>query len=154
MTSPRRCGCGRHGCLEAYASATSVVKRTREALDIDGGKSSLHPLLTQHGEITSKDIFDAAASGDALAAKVVEDTAYYLAVGATNAMHIINPNIVVFAGGMIAAGEPFLGRIRYHVREMAFPVPAERTRILYAQLGSDAGFIGAAACARKLYQKK
>ena len=51
---------------------------------------------------------------------------------------------------MTAAGEGFLERIRQHVRELAFPVPAERTQIRYAQLGTDAGFIGAAACARQL----
>ena len=59
-------------------------------------------------------------------------------------------NMVVFGGGMIAAGEGFLERIRHHVRELAFPVPAERTLIRYAQLGTDAGFIGAAGCGRQL----
>jgi glucokinase len=58
--------------------------------------------------------------------------------------------MVVFGGGMIAAGLGFLERIRHHVRQLAFPVPAERTRICYAELGNDAGFIGAAACGRLL----
>jgi glucokinase len=151
MTNPRRCGCGRRGCLEAYASATAVVGRAREALDRDGGRSALHAVLRAHGEITSKDIFDAAAGGDALAEKIVEETAFYLGIGAMNLMHVIDPDMIVFGGGMIAAGEPFLERIRRHVRELAFPVPAEKTQVRYAQLGSDAGFIGAAACARKLY---
>jgi glucokinase len=61
--------------------------------------------------------------------------------------------MVVFGGGMTAAGDPFLDRIRHHVRELAFPVPAAHTQIHFAQLGSDAGFIGAAACARKLVRK-
>src|SRR5437667_7184582 len=61
MTNPRRCGCGRWGCLEAYASATAVVGRAREALEKDVGRSALHAVLRVHGEITSKDIFDAAA---------------------------------------------------------------------------------------------
>jgi glucokinase len=80
----------------------------------------------------------------------VEETAYYLAVGAMNAMHTIDPEAVVFGGGMTAAGEPFLDLIRHHVRQMAFPLPAERTPIRYATLGTDAGFIGAAWCARQL----
>ncbi|HYT91950.1 MAG TPA: ROK family protein [Gemmataceae bacterium] len=153
ITNPRQCGCGRWGCLEAYASATAVVKRTLDALGHCGGKSSLSELLNQ-GEITSRDIFDAAAKGDALADKIVEETAFYLAVGAMNMMHTIDPDMVVFAGGMIAAGESFLARIRKHVKELAFPVPAEKTQISYAKLGNDAGFIGAAACGRLLYSRQ
>jgi glucokinase len=149
MTRPRTCGCGRAGCLEAYASAISVVKRAREALAEDG-RSALHDLLHEQGELTARDVFTAAQAGDALAARLVEETAYYLAVGAMNLMHLIDPDMIVFAGGMIAAGDGFLGRIRHHVRELAFPVPAARTEIRYAQLGGDAGFIGAAACARQL----
>jgi glucokinase len=118
MTHPRQCGCGRVGCLEAYASATAV------------------------------------AAGDALGQRIVEETAFYLAVGATNLMHTIDPDMVVFGGGMIAAGESFLERIRGHIRKLAFPVPAERTQIRYAQLGSDAGFIGAAACGRQLLRTR
>jgi glucokinase len=151
MTRPRQCGCGRWGCLEAYASATAVVKRAQEALAESAGTSSLHGLLKEQGGITSRDIFEAAAAGDALADKIVEDTAFYLAMGATNTMHTIDPDMVVFGGGMIAAGETFLARIRKHIQELAFPVPAEKTRVVFASLGSDAGFIGAAACARQLY---
>jgi glucokinase len=150
LSNPRQCSCGRWGCLEAYASAVAVVKRTREALGADAGRSSLHAVTQKYGQLTAKDIFDAAATGDALAEKIVEDTAFYLAVGATNMMHTIDPDTVVFGGGMIAAGESFLERIRRHIRQLAFPTPAERTQIRYAQLGSDAGFIGAAGCARQL----
>jgi glucokinase len=154
MTNPRQCGCGRWGCLEAYASATAVVKRAREALGTDGGQSTLHAVINREADLSSKAIFDAAAAGDRLAQKIVEDTAFYLAVGAMNMMHTIDPDMIVFSGGMIAAGEPFLERIRHHVRQLAFPVPAAKTQIRYALLGSDAGFIGAAACARLLHRKK
>jgi glucokinase len=154
MTNPRLCGCGRWGCLEAYASATAVVKRTREALAQAGERCSLQRVVDGDLELTAKDVFDAAAAGDDLAAKIVEDTAFYLAVGATNLMHTIDPDMVVFGGGMIAAGPSFLERIREHVRMLAFPVPAQKTEIRYAQLGSDAGFIGAAACARQLLRSR
>jgi glucokinase len=150
MTNPRRCGCGREGCLEAYASATAVVKRTNEALAADRGRSTLHALRRGGRELTARDVFEAAAAGEELAARIVEETAYFLAVGAMNLMHVIDPDMVVFGGGMTAAGPAFLERIRHHVRRLAFPVPAERTEIRYAQLGSDAGFIGAAGCGRQL----
>src|SRR5262249_38271821 len=156
MTNPRLCGCGRFGCLEAYASATAVVKRTAEALARYSGPTALRQFIREGGpsEMTARHIFEAAGQGDPLAARIVEETAFYLAVGASNAMHTINPDMVVFAGGMIAAGEPFLERIRWHVGQVSFPVPAERTQIRYAQLGTDAGFIGAAACARLLYRRE
>jgi glucokinase len=154
MTKPRQCGCGRWGCLEAYASATAVVKRTLEALAEKPGESSLSKVLAASEEISARAVFEAAAVGDGLAARIVEETAFYLAVGATNMMHTIDPNMIVFAGGMIGAGARFLDRVRHHVRELAFPVPAARTQIRYAELGTDAGFIGAAACGRQLYHKR
>src|SRR6516164_5822848 len=141
VSNPRQCGCGRWGCLEAYASATAVVKRTLEAMAASDGTSSLGAVLHAQGEITARDVFEAATSGDALAERIVADTAFYLAVGATNMMHTIDPDMIVFGGGMTAAGEGFLERIRHHVRELAFPVPADRTQICFARLGSDAGFI-------------
>jgi glucokinase len=148
----RPCGCGRRGCLEAYASATAVVARTHEALNAAAGESSLQNLLREQGELTARDIFRAAEAGDALGSRIVDETAYYLAVGAANAMHSIDPDGICFAGGMTAAGEPFLEKIRGYVREIALPVPAERCQIRYAKLGSDAGFIGAAGCGRLLWR--
>src|SRR5439155_24727893 len=97
MTNPRQCGCGRWGCLEDYASATAVVKRTREALETDGDRSTLHALLKPGGDFEAKSIFDVAARGDALAQKIVEDTAFYLAVGAMNMMHTIDPDMIAFS---------------------------------------------------------
>jgi glucokinase len=153
MTNPRQCGCGRWGCLEAYASAVAVVKRAQEAVAQPGVRSFLSKASTKVGGMTARDVFDAAAGGDALAEKIVEDTAFYLAVAATNVLHMIDPDMVVFGGGMIAAGNSFLELIRKQVHQLAFPVPAEKAQICYAHLGSDAGFIGAAACARQLHRQ-
>jgi glucokinase len=150
ITRSRKCGCGRFGCLEAYSSATAVVQRAREALKEHPDGSPTLAAACAHGKIEARDVF-LAAENDELAAKIVSDTAFYLAVGAVNAMHTIDPDMIVFGGGMIGAGEKFLEQIRQHVHDMAFPVPAARTRICYAKLGADAGFIGAAACARQLY---
>ncbi len=153
MTHPRQCGCGRWGCLEAYASATAVVKRALEALAEPGARSQMSQCLNKEGGLTARDVFDTAQAGDPLAEQLVEETAYYLAVGAVNMMHTIDPDTIVFAGGMVAAGDGFLQRIRHHIHKLAFPVPAERTLVCYARLGSDAGFIGAAGCGRQLHQQ-
>jgi glucokinase len=146
-SNPRRCGCGRLGCLEAYASAIAVVQRAQEALAASAQASLLREAKT---ELTARAVFEAADQGDELAGRLVEETALYLAIGAMNTMHILDPDMIVFGGGMMAAGEPFLERIRVHVRQLAFPIPAERTVLRAAQLGSDAGFIGAAGCGRQL----
>jgi glucokinase len=150
MTNPRLCGCGQRGCLEAYASATAVVARTVEALAADRGESMLHEIR----DLTAKAVFDAAAAGDRLAAGIVDDTARYLAIGAATVMHVLDPQMIVFAGGMTAAGDDFLERIRRHVKCVAFPIPAAKCEIRYSELGTNAGVIGAAGCARLLLESQ
>ena len=137
---------GCFGRLEAYASATAVVKRAVEAME--AGEDSVLRDLMVAGTLTARGVDEAARRGDALGLRLMAETARYLAVGASNLMHTIDPDIVLFAGGMIAAGPSFLEQIRAEVHRVAFPVPAALTRIEYAQLGGDAGFIGAAGCAR------
>ncbi len=146
MENGRRCSCGRFGHLEAYASATSLVKRATEALAREPD-SALHKRLAAN-DLTSRAVSEAAEAGDPLARRLMRETARYLAVGAVNLMLTVDPDIVLFGGGMISAGPKFLEDIRSDVRDLALPVPAEKTRIDYAQLGGDAGFIGAAGCAR------
>ena len=145
----RRCSCGALGHLEAYASATSLVKRAQELLestDLDSSLRSIEP-----HQLSARAINAAATAGDRVAKGLMRETAHYLAVGAVSLMHTIDPDIVLFGGGMIAAGAPFLEDIRTDVRAIAFPVPAARTRIEFAELGGNAGFIGAAGCARMKY---
>lgn len=149
MDGGRRCSCGGIGHLEAYASATALVKRAIEAIEADPS-TSLAAVMAA-GDLSSRTINEAAEAGDPLAVKLMRDTARYLAVGATCLMHTIDPDIVLFAGGMIAAGRGFLDQIRADIRELAFPTPAQNTRVEYAELGGDAGFIGAAGCARMAF---
>jgi glucokinase len=148
----RMCGCGRQGCLEAYASATGVVGRTREAMATYRGPTRLRELLRDDDgdAISSEEVFDMAATGDPLAVQIVDDTAYYLALGASAIISVVDPELIAYGGGMIAAGEPFLAKIKEYVGRFALSYPAKQVQIRYAQLGSDAGFIGAAACARQL----
>jgi glucokinase len=142
----RICSCGGLGHLEGYASATALVQRAIECLQAGADPSVLRSI--KEDDLSSRAIAQAAQTGDDLAGRLMRETAHYLAVGAVSVMHTIDPDIVVFGGGMIAAGLDFLKDIRDGIRSMAFPVPAARTRIEYAQLGGDAGFIGAAGCAR------
>lgn len=146
MDGGRICSCGQPGHLEAYASATALVRRAHETLDRSDEPSRLRELDRE--AITSRVISEAADAGDALADRLMKDTALYLAVGAVSLMHTIDPDLILFGGGMINAGQPLLDEIRRNVRRMAFPIPAAKTRIEYAQLGEEAGFVGAAGWAR------
>ncbi len=152
----RLCSCGKTGHLEAYASASSVVKRTHEVLRA-GRASSLAERTANGEELTTLMIDEEAERGDALALEIVLDTARYLGIGITSSMHAIDPQGVVIGGAMTfgqhttATGRKFLERVKQEVAHRAFPFLAQRTVIDYASLGGDAGFIGAAGLARRAY---
>ncbi len=79
----------------------------------------------------------------------MRETAYYLAVGSTMLdAHKLTPDMVVFGGGMSKSGPQLLEWIRQDIHKLAFPAPARGTQVVYAELGSSAGYIGAAGCAR------
>jgi glucokinase len=146
MDNGRLCSCGQYGHLEAYASATALVKRAMEALE--AGEESLLREYLADGELTARLVSEAAARGDRLGRRLMHETARYLGVGAVSLMHTIDPDLVLFGGGMIASGPGFLNDIREVIRAIAFPTLIDKTRIEFAQLGGDAGFIGAAGWAR------
>lgn len=146
----RLCGCGQKGCAEAYASASSTAKRATEAIEA-GAKSSLQAVLKERGQITSKDVYEHLAKGDELAQKTADETAEMLAVLCINALHCSEPEKIIFAGGMIAAGKPLLDRIKYYFKQHIWKIKTEDTvEICFATLGEDAGIIGAAALAKEL----
>lgn len=151
----RLCGCGARGCLEAYASATAVTRRAREEMASSRDSTKLKQYFTANDEdLTAKVIFDLATAGDPCAMKVVDDTAYYMALGCAAVMATVDPQMIVIGGGMIAAGEFFRAKIEEYVFRYGLPYPAKSIQVKAAKLGSDAGFIGAAGCARLLYQKQ
>jgi len=149
----RVCGCGQPGHLEAYASATAVIKRTREVLDA-GRKSSVNDRLAAGDELSPKLLAEEAERGDELSLELIIETARYVAIGVVNLMHTIDPTGVLLGGAMTFGGHAtelgrkFLARIKEEVRRRAFELLAERTIIDYASLGGDAGYIGAAGIAR------
>jgi len=142
----RLCGCGQQGCVEAYASAKSTVKRTIEALQA-GRQSSLMEILKQKGTITAKDIYTESAKDDALALEITEGTAKALGILCVSLLHVTGPRRILFAGGMIAAGDALLGRIRHFYNKYLWPLKPEKMEIRFATLGESAGMIGAAALA-------
>ena len=148
----RMCGCGRRGHLEAYASATAVIRRTKELLAA-GRASSLARRLAEGAALTPKLVSAEAEAGDALAMEIVLETARYLAIGVVSLMHMFGPEGVFLGGAMTFGGRQrplglrFLAEVQAEVRRLALPALAE-TAIEFSLLGGDAGYIGAAGVAR------
>jgi len=145
----RECGCGQNGCAEAYASASATAKRAEEAVH-SGAQSALAEVLEKNGEITCKDVYDQLKAGDKLAKKITDETAETLALLCINVLHTTEPRRIVFAGGMIAAGEILLNRIKDYFDEYIWELKEEKVEIAFATLGEDAGITGAAAVGQKL----
>ena len=143
------CGCGKQGCLEAYASATGVVKRTLAAIE-KGEKTLLADLVENRLEdITCELVFKTAEKGDSLAKWIVEETARYLGIGIASIVNIINPEMVILSGGMTAAGDTLFKPVRKYAQENALTAAIKGVEIVPADLGGNAGAIGAAATVLK-----
>jgi glucokinase len=134
-----RCNCGNVGCLEVYASATAIVRMAREALAEDSN-SKLHSVA----ELTARVISQAADAGDALALQIFRQVGTCLGIAAANLVNIFNPEAIVFGGGVSAAFDLFAPQVHEEINRRAFPVPAQRCRVMKAERGDDAGLLGAA----------
>ena len=139
----RACKCGQRGCLEAYASASTTAIRATE-LVAGGKKSSLGDIISRGEQITSKHVCAAAQAGDALARDVWEETCRLLAVACVNLQHTLNLERIILAGGMSAAGVELLRPVREHFGRQMWADIGDRPEIVLAELGNDAGFVGAA----------
>ncbi len=142
----RQCSCKQYGCVEAYSSASNLAARMAE--EIRAGKpSSLKAMLDRGEEIRAEHVERAALAGDKLAEMIWDDACRYLGIACVIMQHTTNPERIVFAGGMINAGQPLLDRIRGHFRKQTWVLLDDFPEIMFATLGDDAGMIGAAGCA-------
>ena len=144
----RRCACGNYGCLEAYASGPAIAERAREALAV--GEASMLPAMVggDVARITAQTVYDAAEQGDALARLIVGETAKFLGAGVASLLNILNPEVVVIAGGVTRAGEALFEPLRAEVRRRAFRPAVEACRIVAGALPGSAGVVGAIATFR------
>lgn len=139
------CTCGKHGCLETVASATGVVRVARDMAEEYAGTAKLKELLDAGEEISSKIVFDLAKEGDPLATAVVDRVSYYLGFALANIGNTLNPSFIVVGGGVSAAGDFLLDKVRVAFAQNTFPNVRENTKIRLATLGNEAGVIGAAS---------
>lgn len=145
----RQCSCGRRGCWEAYSSATGLVNITRDRIldaRAQGIKTSMEDMV--NGDLTklsARTAFTAMKAGDAVAAQVVDEYISYLACGIVNVINIYHPNILSIGGGVCNEGDYLLKPLFEKVWDKANIKEGEpKTEIKIAQLGNDAGIIGAA----------
>jgi glucokinase len=149
---------GKSGSLEAYTNASAVVRRVQVAVE-SGEKTSLAE-RQKTGEITPRTVSEEAGHGDAVARRIVFDTARWLAIGIVTLIHTSDPDAVVLGGAMTFGGptsplgREFLQRIRDEVRPRLLEPLRDKVRIEFASLGGDAGYIGAAGLARLEHRKQ
>lgn len=135
---PDTCGCGNHGCLEQYASATGIVRLAKMRLEWDSKSTVL-----KKDSVTAKDVFDAVKAGDAVATEVAEKFGKYLACGLVNLAVIADPAVFVIGGGVSKAGEVLIPFIQKPYKERAF-FSNKEIEFKLATLGNDAGICGSA----------
>ncbi len=138
------CTCGRNGCWEAYASATALIRQTRRSMqqNPDSYMWKLAPTLERVNGLTA---FDAMRAGDAAGAAVVREYLGYIATGVINMVNIFQPEVICIGGGVSKEGETLLGPIRERLEAERYSRYSEKQSALCtAQLGNDAGVIGAA----------
>ena len=145
------CNCGRRGCWEAYASATGLIRETTEAMKAHP-ESLLHQVAAQNGAVDGRTSFQAAEQGDETALAVCRSYAEYLASGLTDLVNILHPEAVALGGGVAAAPEYLLlDPVREIVARQCYARHVGQVpHIVRAELGNDAGIIGAAMLGRAI----
>ena len=141
---PCQGNCPNHGCVETYASGTALAREGKAAAEREPG-SALGKALAE-GPILGRTVTDLAVNGDALASEVVADAGRHLGVALASLANIFDPDVIVIGGGVAAAGELLIGPAREELQSRALD-PMNGTPVKLAELGPDAGMIGAAAMA-------
>ena len=144
------CECGRRGCWEVYASATALIKQTKEAATKNPDSAIWEVVDGDLERVNGKTAFDAAEKGDKTAKEVVDKYIYYLSVGITDVVNLFQPEAVVIGGGVSKQGEVLLQPVREFIAKESYGGTLPRAEIMTAKLGNDAGIIGAAM----LWQQK
>ncbi len=148
----RQCSCGRRGCFEAYSSATALTDLTKgkmRELELKGIGSLLFREAKKEGKVSARTAFNAADGGDVYAKELVKDYIEYLAIGITNMVNIFQPEVVCIGGGVSAQGDSLLLPLIdiVNVEQYTRDNP-NKSKIVIATLGNDAGIVGAAGLGR------
>lgn len=139
---PDACGCGGHGCLEQYASATGIARLANRKLAATTQDSVLRA-AKERGAVSAKTVFDAVKNGDALACEIAEEFGDYLGKGLAAIACVVNPEVIVLGGGVSKAGEILCEYVAKYYKKYVFH-GCSNAQFKLATLGNDAGIYGAA----------
>jgi len=145
------CGCGGTGCLETVASGPNIVRRVREKLFSDPSFSVSKLARDMEGTLTAERVMQAATENDDLATLVLRDTGIVLGTAIASIINLLNVEVVVLGGGVMAAGDLIMRPIREGVKRATVSQAFKCVRIVPAELAQEAGMIGAAFLARDLF---
>ncbi len=141
----RQCTCGRRGCIEAYCSATGLINITKEYMQKHSESAMWEMVGGDIENVNGRTAFDGMRRGDPTGKAVVDEYIEYFTYAVANYLNIFQPNVLVVGGGVGKEGETLLAPVREAVKAQTYVKKEEnRTKILPAQLGNDAGIIGAA----------
>jgi glucokinase len=137
------CNCGRKGCIETYASATGIANQGLEAIR-NGEYTSLGKTFERNQTLSSKDIFEHANEGDSVSIKIIDKTTNLLGLMLANLSLAINPGVIIIGGGVSQAGDFLLSKIEKSFHDYVIEQAGNACEVVIAQLGNQAGVIGAA----------
>ncbi|WP_169981372.1 ROK family protein [Tautonia rosea] len=147
-----KCGCGRRGCLEAVASRTAITRRIHKAIKKGASTPLREVVRNKNSRLKSKELSNAYRSGDPVAVHEVERAARFIGLALGSLINVLGPEIVIIGGGVTEAiGSPFVELVRNAARGQAMADPDRRVHIEQAELGDDAGVLGASLIARERY---
>ena len=138
------CPCGKRGCIEAYCSATALIRETKRVMGLYPESSMWDSVGGDIDRVSGKTPFRAWESGDRAGSIVVNSFIDYLAVGVSNVINILQPDVVCIGGGISREGEVLLAPLRERVLHSSFGIEGFRTKVVAATFRNDAGIIGAA----------
>lgn len=140
----KKCGCGRKGCFEAYASATALIKDTRMMMS-KHPESLLFAVEKELAGVDARNAFIAARRGDKYGKKLVDDYVMYLSEGLINYCNIFRPEAIILSGGVANEGEYLLSRVRNYLEKEHYGMKGSPSvDVIVSSLGYDSGKIGAA----------
>jgi len=142
-----KCNCGKKGCLEVMASGTAIGRMARQLVDDGFGQGILKLAGGKKENITAKTVGNAFLAGDTEARAILEEVAFYLGIGLSNVINLLNPALLVLGGGVINIGEPFLELVNNELALQVLPQPHKDLTLRKAQLGAKTGVMGAVALA-------